>query len=76
MKAILEFNLDDFDDTEKYKLYNQAKDMYLAIWDFQQFLRNMEKHNDMTEKEYEIFEKLNDKFYEVLDNYNVDEVLS
>ena len=46
MKASIEFNLDDENDSHDYRIYNSAKQMYSAIWDFDQKLRDMSKYQD------------------------------
>lgn len=45
MKAILEFNLDDFDDRKAHKRSISATSAYKAIYDFSMLLRKYKKFN-------------------------------
>jgi hypothetical protein len=70
MKAKLEFDLpeDEFD----YKLCNQASNMWSALIDFKDYLRNELKYNDkLTEGEYETLESLQTKFFEIISDNNI-----
>ncbi len=66
MKAILEFDLDNPDDLQSYKLCNNAANMHSCLFDFDQNLRSMCKHTD-NEQACEIRELL----YEYLNQYNI-----
>ena len=70
MKAILEFNLPD--DQHEFDLAIQGSKMYLALWDLSQELRSMWKYQAYnTEEEYAIVETIRDKFYEILQEHNI-----
>ena len=70
MKAKLTFNLPD-DQHEWYNAVN-ANAMYLALWDLSQELRSMWKYQQYkTEEEYAIVETIRDKFYEILQEHNI-----
>lgn len=64
MKAILEFNLPE--DKEEYEMTINASKYYLALWGIKQELRKQLKYAELSEQEYEIYEKVSDKFYEIL----------
>lgn len=66
MKAIIEFNLDNPDDLESYKLCNNASNMHSCLHQFDQKLRSMCKHTN-NEAACEIRELL----YEYLNVYNI-----
>jgi hypothetical protein len=70
MKATIEFNLPE----DKYEWDNaiRADAMYLALWDLSQELRSMWKYKEYkTEEEYAIVETIRDKFYEILNQHNI-----
>lgn len=70
MKAKLTFNLPD-DQHEWHNAVN-ANSMYLALWDISQELRSMWKYQSyQTEEEYAIVETIRDKFYEILQEHNI-----
>ena len=74
MKAVLEFNLDDHDDETAYTRCVKAKDMALAIWDIEQYLRGKTKHapDSMSDKTYKELQEVRQKFYLILNEYNID----
>jgi hypothetical protein len=46
--------------------------MYLALWDLSQELRSMWKYQQYkTEEEYAIVDTIRDKFYEILQEHNI-----
>jgi hypothetical protein len=68
MKATIEFNLPE--DEEQYQIANNAGKMYLALWDIKQLFRSTLKYNPtgLNEKELEQWEAMREKFFEILDN--------
>jgi hypothetical protein len=70
MKATIEFNLPD--DQHEWDNAVNANAMYLALWDISQELRSMWKYQAYnTEEEYAIVETIRDKFYEILQEHNI-----
>ena len=70
MKAKLEFDLpeDEFD----YKLCNQASNMWSALIDIKDYLRNELKYNDnLSERDSEMLESLQTKFFEIISDNNI-----
>ena len=59
MKATLEFDLYNEEDRDNYKLINMSKDMYLVLWEFDQYLRSQYKYEG-DDKAFEYREKLGD----------------
>lgn len=39
--------------------------------DFAQYLRDQMKYEELSDQEYEIYEKIKEKFYELLENENI-----
>jgi len=65
MEATLKFNLPD--DKGDFELAVKASAMYCVLWDFKQFMRDEIKYNgNLTDKEYELAERFQEKFFEIL----------
>lgn len=79
MKAILEFNMDEFEDVVAHKRAIKSLDVLLVLYDFDQHLRSELKYNEnLSEEEYEKLDKLREKLYEIMNERNVslDELLN
>jgi len=78
-KAILEFNLDEFEDESAHMRCVKAKDMALALWDLDQHLRAQTKYapDSMPEEVYDALQETRDKLHEIMNSYNIslDELL-
>jgi hypothetical protein len=69
-KVTIEYNLDDdsYDRLDlEYAL--KAKDAFLVLFDFEQYLRNQMKHVEMSDEAYEAFETIQNKFYKIRKEY-------
>lgn len=66
MKAILEFNLDEQEDSDAHYRCINSLDMALTLYDLDNTLRALLKHEDMEDKEYDRVEKLRDFLYETM----------
>ena len=71
MKAILEFNLPD--DQQEYDLANSGLAFWHVLWELDQELRANTKYvpDDMTDDDYDAYQKIRDKLHELMNNYNV-----
>lgn len=70
MKAKLTFNLPE--DKHEWENAIRADAMFCALWDLSQELRTMWKYQQyQTEEEYAIVETIRDKFYEILNQHNI-----
>ena len=71
MKAILEFNLPD--DDQEYDLANNAMRFWNVLWELDQELRANTKYapDDMTDEDYDAYQKIRDKLYELMRENNV-----
>ena len=69
MKATLEFNLPD--DQNEFDLAVQGSKMYLALWDISKELRTLWKYEELSEEEWNMVERIRDKFYEILDDNQI-----
>lgn len=65
MKAILKFDLSDYEDQRSHKLAIKALDLASALYDISTVLRSIDKY-----QEPKTF--TSDKFYEILRDHNVD----
>ncbi len=62
-------------DEEEFYMISHGKDFYFTLWDFaQDVLRHHLKHNpeNLTDEQYEIVEKIRDRFYEIMSEHGVD----
>ena len=69
MKVTIEFNLPD--DEYEYRNSVKANEMYNALWDIKQQLRSALKYGELKESEYETIESMQDKFFEILNGYEI-----
>jgi len=73
MKAILEFDLNDFDNDDRSSFQDAVNGTKwkLAMWELDQWLRSQYKYmsdEDYKEGAYEAYEKSREKLYEILNN--------
>ena len=71
MKAILEFNLPE--DDQEYNLANNAMNFWNVLWELDQELRANTKYapDDMTDDDYDAYQKIRDKLHELMSENNV-----
>lgn len=67
MEGILKFDLSEWEDIESFKMHNQAYDLYIAISDFDQWLRNEIKYQNNEEAQ-----KCRDKLKDFLGDVSLD----
>jgi hypothetical protein len=74
MKAILKFDLQDEDDRIEHQMMLKAKDMSIALWDISQELRKKVKYasDDLSQDKYEAYEEIQEMFYNILNQQNID----
>lgn len=75
MESFFTFNMNNEDDKHDFLLMSNARNMYLALSDIKNFLRNKLKYEALTEEKNEIYENLQNKFYELLDNYTIKNII-
>ena len=69
MKAKLTFNLPD--DQHEFDLAIQGGKMYSALWDISKELRTLWKYEELSEEEWNMVERIRDKFYEILGDHQI-----
>ena len=67
MKITIEYDLNEGRDEYEYKHSLIATDMKIMIEAFRCHLRHRLKHEDMGEEEFKIYEAVEAKFYELID---------
>lgn len=68
MKAIFKFSLPE--EQEEYNIFKQGLDTHNIIWEFRNFLRNREKHVDLSDEAYKELEIISEHFWQILDDNN------
>lgn len=53
------------------RVYTQATAMWNTLWEFDQYLRNELKHEDLTDAQYEAYDKIRDKLHEIINDNDV-----
>jgi len=69
MKAKLTFNLPE--DQAEFDLAVQGSKMYVALWDISQELRTLWKYEELKQEEWDMVERIRNKFYEILDENQI-----
>jgi hypothetical protein len=71
MKAILEFNLPE--DSEEHQVAVKARDLYLALWDIDQWLRGKVKYSEGKEFEdpEDALDKTREQLREIMSGYGL-----
>jgi len=69
MKATLEFNLPD--DQAEFDFATQGSKMYNALWEISQELRTLWKYEELDEKEWDMVERIRNKFFEILEDNQI-----
>ena len=77
MKATLRYDLSDTDQVKEHLRAVKSLDLAIAIWDMKQAFRTKLK-GDLSEHDYELYEGIQNKFFEILEenNINLDELIS
>jgi hypothetical protein len=73
-KAILEFDLSDYSDKLEHIRAVNATNAYLALLSINELFRRMEKTErfdgkELSQDEYDLIDKLQDKIFEIIDDY-------
>ena len=69
MKATLEFNMPE--DQVEFDFAVHGGKMYSALWDISQELRAIWKHEELSDEEFKMVERIRDKFHEILDENQI-----
>lgn len=69
MKAKLTFNLPE--DQAEFDFATQGGNMYSALFEISQELRTLWKYEELDEKEWDMVERIRNRFYEILDDHQI-----
>lgn len=69
MKAKLTFNLPE--DQAEFDFAVQGGKMYSVLWDISQELRTLWKYEELKQEEWDMVERIRNKFYEILDENQI-----
>jgi hypothetical protein len=69
MRAILEFDLPD--DQNDFTMALNGSKWHSVAWDLDQFLRSKVKHGDGEPKEMEMFGKVREQLFEIMEDHGV-----
>jgi hypothetical protein len=69
MKAKLTFNLPE--DQAEFDFATQGGKMYSALHELSQELRTLWKYEELNEQEWDMVERIRNKFYEILDDHQI-----
>lgn len=70
MEGILKFNLPE--EEPEFRMAVNAGNYHNSLWVFDQWLRSQLKYNDnLTEQEYDTYEKVRDKLHEAMTENDV-----
>jgi len=69
MKATIEFNLPE--DQAEFEFATQGSKMYNALWEISQELRTLWKYEELDEKEWDMVERIRNKFFEILEDNQI-----
>ena len=75
MQAKLEFNLDSTDDESNFRLCSQAVQMSLALYDIDEYLRDIVNKDTGTEEEVDFAQKIRDFVREIVTDREIKGVL-
>lgn len=67
MKITIEFNLPD--ESHEHEMFLQSPNMHSTLWDFKQYLRSEIKYGEHDDQEYEMLEKIREKFFEIMESH-------
>lgn len=70
MKVIFEYNRPE--DNEEIELHMKTLDFYCALVDMRDYLRGKIKYEELSEKEQDVYEKVADKFFEIITDRSID----
>ena len=71
MKAILEFDLDSPDDSEKFKVASRSTEWYLVCLSLDNELRDKLKYPNDFKTETQALDWARDRFHEIMQEYGV-----
>ncbi len=68
-KIKMTFNLPE--DQAEFDFAVQGGKMYSALWDISQELRAIWKHEELSDEEFKMVERIRNKFFEILEDHQI-----
>lgn len=56
----------------EFKRHLMVDEYIIAIEEFGSFLRNLEKYGSLKEEEYDLFDRIREKYFEITSKLNID----
>lgn len=69
MKAIIEYTLPD--DMLEFKVASNAHGWWSVLYDLDQHLRSKTKWTDLTQEQYDVYEEVKERLYELMQESKV-----
>ena len=69
MEAILKFNLPE--DKEQLQVATKAENLFLTLWDLNNYLRDKIKYSDISPAFTEIYEDVRTELFKIMENKDV-----
>ena len=74
MEAILKFDLENPEDKAAHTRACNADKYLSALYDFKDFLRSQKKYTELSEEQRDYLDKITDRFFEITENIDFEEV--
>lgn len=71
MRAKLEFDLSDPDQITEHLRAVKALDIALCLNEVKEYLRRKIKYDDLSEHDYELYSKIQEELFGIMEEYNV-----
>lgn len=71
MRAILEFDFEDYHDKMAHKRAISATDVYIALREYSEIIRRIEKYENLNDDQMQILTDLKNSFYQVLEDNEI-----
>jgi len=77
MKATIELDLNETEDSRKWTELSKNTEIMLALWDTDQLLWKHLKHNseNFSEEQLQAIEKMRAEFFDILDYYDIKKLI-
>ena len=71
-KATITYDLEDIDDKAAFERAVKAIDLWAVLYELQQELRRLAKHEELTAEVYDQVDKIRDFLYNTMLDHNID----
>jgi len=74
-KATITFDLSDPDDKRVHMECMRAQDLIMVMYDFNDFLRNKLKYEQLPDGQYEVYETISDEFHRLVNEADLSNLI-